>query len=839
MSNPKKKIYIGLLSILLLLSIIAFFSEAGPRVTGLLLMLTLAPLCLLLPVEYIIIAAVFLIPLAPHTMLFSDALPSMTVDLPVMLICGAVFLFPAFKQRYQFKGLWLLAGCWAAFAILTVISWLYAGSHNLFELFTINRFIFFIALLVITAAVNHEHFNFRRVCRSFYAAAFVVALFGLVQYLFYEIFFNEWYIKAYLKVGMESAYYNRIYDRVISTFGNPHNLGIYLGIILMVALSSNFWGFNSRWTRLVWGIVIITAIILTRSRTTFICLALGYMFILIFNKRANIIKNLLYALGSVAVILGVVIPSHNWLEKLINYSGSLQARYIRWDQAWGCFLSSPLCGVGPNPDIRDSFNLPIMPIDNIYLTVLASYGLLGMLILALTIFTIANQLIKIYPAGFMSRNIGLGLGCGLFMLLIANLSGDFLFNTKVTGPYLLLLGCFLAGARRTNSPLKILLVGNAQSIHVQRWGTALAEQGLSVHVLSPVAQAIKGCTIHEISGKATPILSLSGMLNYIKKMLQVEKKMKKIAPDLVHIHGAVPFSYFVTSYTGGPVLTSTWGSDIYQYAGKSWSKNKIVRSILNKSELVTTHNHQMNTYIRKNFGVKNSLVLSWGIDEQIFNLGTGEEKEHAKKLLNIPPSNKVVLSPRSMAPLYNIKAILESIPPVLELNKDVTYCLLRGSGSAGYEAEMIQKATALGIQDSTRWIHEFQNPEEMARLYRAADVFISIPKTDSSALTIAEGLACGSIPVLKSLQNYQCFYDSGALIHTVDNTGPKALAGAINLALRNSTRETRTKNAAAGVSLGTWREAVERMTGIYAALAAGKQGIGEKTLERKVGKLDV
>ncbi|MDD3653286.1 MAG: glycosyltransferase [Desulfotomaculaceae bacterium] len=839
MSDPKKKICIGLLSILLLLTAGAFFSEAGPRVTGLLLMLTLVPLCVLLPAEYIIIAAAFLIPLAPHTMLFSDRLPSMTVDLPIMLICGAVFLFPALKQRHRFKGLWLLAGCWALFGIVTIISWLYAGSHNLFELFTINRFIFFIALLVITAAANPEHFNFRRICRTFYAAAFVVALFGLVQYVFYEIFFNEWYIKAYLKVGMEPAYYNRIYDRVISTFGNPHNLGLYLGIILAVALSSNFWGFNRRWTRIVWGIVIITAIILTRSRTTFICLAMGYMFIIFFNKRANIIKNLLYALGALTVILGVVIPSHNWLEKLINYSGSLQARYIRWDLAWDCFLSSPLCGVGPTPDIRDAFNLPIMPIDNIYLTILASYGLLGVLALTLTIFTIANQLIKIYPTNFMTRNIGLGLGCGLFMLLIANLSGDFLFNTKVTGPYLLLLGCFLAGAQRKNSPLKILLVGNAQSIHVQRWGTALAEQGLSVHVLSPAAQAIKGCTVHEISGRATPILSPSGIFDLSRRMLQVEKKMKKIAPDLVHIHGAVPFSYSVTSYTGGPVLTSAWGSDIYQYASISWSKNKVVRSILNKSELVTTHNHQMNDYIRKNFGVKNSLVLSWGIDEHIFNLGTEAEKEHTKKLLNIPPAHKVVLSPRSMAPLYNISVILDSIPLVLELNKDVTYCLLRGAGSAEYEAEMIQRATELGVQDAIRWIHEFQTPEEMARLYRAADVFISIPQTDSSALTIAEGLACGSIPVLKNLRNYQCFYDTGAVISTVDVTEPKALAGAVNLALSNCSWETRTKNAAAGASLGTWREAVERMTAIYAALAAGQQGIGAKVLEGKVGKPNV
>jgi glycosyltransferase involved in cell wall biosynthesis/O-antigen ligase len=832
MNKSYKYILMTILAILTLCTIILFLNGAGPRVTALLLLMTLVFLGLLLPKEYIIITAIFLIPLAPHTKLFSENLPAMTIELPFAAVYGIMFLYPAMKRAGQLKGLWLLVGCWGIFSILVVLSWMHAGSKNANELFAVNHFAFLGALLVMAAAVYTNDFDFKKVCRAFYTVAFVVALIGLFQYLFFPHFINDLYINAYMKSGMDSGYYGRIYDRALSTFGNPHTLGLFLGIILMFATGSNFWGFTNRWTKYAWIVTLLSVIILTRSRTTFICLVLGYLFLICFRRYE--LKKIIYTLGTLAAIFGII--NHylrdNWIDKLLNYDMSLHARFVRWDMALDRFMSSPVFGVGPNPNIRIGNDMSSVPIDNIYFTVLASYGLLGTAALALTLFIIFYQLIKLANFDSRSKNIALGLGCSLLMLLIGNLSGDFLFHPKVMGPYMLLLGCFMvAGQIKTGGPTKILIVGNAKSIHIQRWGTSLAQKGLSVHVLSPEAHVVEGCSVHVIKGASLPVLSPAGMLSFVSRLLQVEKKIKVVDPDLVHIHGAFSFGWFAASCKGSPVITSTWGSDIYRYAGASRLKYKVVKSILKRSDVVTVHNRQMADYVEEKFGVSKCFVLPWGIEDRVFRLEDHKGAANIREALQVPEANKIVLSPRGMTPLYNIEVIIEAIPLVLRFDKHVTFCFVRGAGSAAYEARMMQRALKLKVNDHIRWIKKFQTSEQMADLYRASNIFISIPETDSSALTIAEGLACGSIPVLKKLITYRCFYETGAVIYTVSDLTPANLAAVVNEALKKDAREIRAINAAAAASLGTWRNAVSRMVELYESIHAGRQVKGVRQVE--------
>lgn len=819
-------LWITMLAVLLLLVLGSLLAGSSPRVTALLLMLTLLPLGKLLPAEYLLITAVFVIPLAPHTMLFSEQLPSMTINLPYIAMLGVLFLYAAIRQGQLLKEMWLLIGCWAAFALLVIISWLFAGSSNYAELFAINNFVFFGALLVLAAAMNPDIFDFKRVCRAFYAAAFVVALFGLAQYFFSTYLISDWYVNAFMKFSRNMDFEYRIADRVLSTFGNPHTVGMYLGIMLMFALGSNFSGFNRSWTKLLWVAVLVAAIILTRSRTTYICLAIGYVYLLVFFNRSGL-KYLICSMGVFALIFGVLtrfLPP-NWLDRLFNYHQTVDARFDLWAMATERFLASPLLGAGPNPGIYLAGSAFTKPIDNVYLTILASYGLFGFAVLLGLLYLIITQLIKIAETDFKLRYVVRGVGCGLLMLLVASLSGDFLLHPKLMGAYLLLLGClFVAYRQKAEPPSKVMLVGNAKSIHIQRWGNSLAQRGLVVHVLSPEAQSISGCHVHRINYTAMNIFSVGGIVNLCKIKWQVERKIKEIAPDLVHIHGLFPFGWYASYFTGGPLMATVWGSDVYQYATSSWRKKMLVKGILNRADLVTVPTKEVGSDVDSILGYKQSQVLFWGIDDNVFyhSREDGREIQATRESLKIPDNAKLVLSPRSIAPIYNIEAIIKAIPRVVSrTGHDIVFCFLRGAGNDAYEAQMISKAVALGVKKHTRWVTEFQKPEDMACLFRAADVFVSVPETDNLGITIMEGLACGSIPVVKRLRNYQYLYDTGAVIITVSEVTPDDLARAMITALRVRTGETAVKNSSAALILSTWRESVDKMLELYVSLGSG------------------
>lgn len=822
-----RHLWLTLLAALLLLTLGSLLVGGSPRVTALLLMLSLLPLSKLLPADYLLITAVFLIPLAPHTMLFSEQLPAMTINLSYIAMLGVLFLYAAVRQGRLFKEIWLMIGCWAAFTLLVIISWLFSGSNNYAELFAINNFAYFGALLVLVAAMNPDTFDFKRVCRAFYAAAFIVALLGLAQYFFSSYMISEWYVNAYMKYRLSTDFEYRIADRVLSTFGNPHTVGMYLGIMLMFAIGSNFTGFNRSWTKFLWVAVLVTAIILTRSRTTYICLAIGYVYLMVFFNRTGL-KYLIYSVGAFALIFGVLtrfLPP-NWLDRLFNYQQTVDTRFDLWAMATERFMASPLFGAGPNPGIYLADSALAKPIDNVYLTILASYGLVGFMVLLGFLYLIINQLAKIAETDIGLRYAVRGAGCGLLMLLVASLSGDFLLHPKLMGAYLLLLGCiFVAYRQKAEPPSKLLLVGNARSIHLQRWGSSLAQRGLDVHILSPDGQSVSGCQVHRIDYASMNMFTVRGIMNMFKIQWQVERKIKEIKPDLVHIHGLFPFGWYASYFTGGPLIATVWGSDLYQYATSSWRKKMLVKGIIDRADVVTVPTREVGDDVDRILGYKQSQVLFWGIDEGVFNCSSVDSREMqaTRESLQIPGNARLVLSPRSIAPIYNIEAIISAIPRVVSsINQDIVFCFLRGAGNAFCEAQMISKAVALGVKKHTRWVAAFQKPEDMARLYRVADVFVSVPETDNLGSSIVEGLACGSIPVVKRLRNYQCLYDTGAEIFTVSEVTPEDLARAIITALQVRTSEVSAKNASAALTLNTWRESVDNMIELYHSLGSGR-----------------
>jgi L-malate glycosyltransferase len=122
---------------------------------------------------------------------------------------------------------------------------------------------------------------------------------------------------------------------------------------------------------------------------------------------------------------------------------------------------------------------------------------------------------------------------------------------------------------------KVVILGNAASVHIKRWAKGISDRGLEVIVISHGGQEIEGIETILLGGQTGEKLGYIGLLPMVKRTIQ------KIAPDLVHSHYATGYGLWGKYGKVHPYIISVWGSDIVEFPSnglKRWGLRKILRS---------------------------------------------------------------------------------------------------------------------------------------------------------------------------------------------------------------------------------------------------------------------
>ena len=121
-----------------------------------------------------------------------------------------------------------------------------------------------------------------------------------------------------------------------------------------------------------------------------------------------------------------------------------------------------------------------------------------------------------------------------------------------------------------------------------------------------------------------------------------------------------------------------------------------------------------------------------------------------RRRLGIDEDAFVLLSSRLVHPRYNIDTIIRALPLVLRgLPRSVLVLkeLPRFSDPA-YQHFCLELADELGVRDAVRIVGEIERDELLA-LHAAADVYVSVPRTDGTAVLVLEAMAA-NVPVVAS-----------------------------------------------------------------------------------------
>jgi glycosyltransferase involved in cell wall biosynthesis len=289
--------------------------------------------------------------------------------------------------------------------------------------------------------------------------------------------------------------------------------------------------------------------------------------------------------------------------------------------------------------------------------------------------------------------------------------------------------------------MKILFLSNAQSHHTQRWVDYFVDRGHQCFLISLEKGIPTKAQEFFIDSKIFP-----SFLKYSSSVGKVKKIAEKIKPDLINAH-FIPNYGLIGALSGRrPLVVSTWGSDILISPKKSFLHKLRAKYVLNKADLITT-DAKILTQAILDLGIKKRKVIEAPMGVEM-NLVFEHEKRRFRYSYPSEKKDFVILSNRSLEPVYDLSTLLKAVPAVIrESNKKVRFVIL-GEGSG--KNRLIQLAKDLKVEEYVEFKGELSR-KDLMDCYKDSDIYISTSLSDSTSVSLLEAMVLGLIPIVTDI----------------------------------------------------------------------------------------
>jgi glycosyltransferase involved in cell wall biosynthesis len=326
--------------------------------------------------------------------------------------------------------------------------------------------------------------------------------------------------------------------------------------------------------------------------------------------------------------------------------------------------------------------------------------------------------------------------------------------------------------------MRIAFMSIGGHIHTERWLSYFVAAGHDVHLITVNPAPIDGVAVHDLR---------TGIpwkpLHYGAGILRLRSILRGIKPDLLHVHFLQGYGYWSIFSGVRPRIVTVWGDDVYKAPHLSRLRNWLSRRAIADADAITGDSNDILNHVEALGGKREKLhLILWGVDFERFHPIDGAAFRYR---WSIPPDAPVVLSTRSFSrDYYNIDAIVDAIPQLRDRypNVCVVFAAYDGEGE-----ELRRRAADLGVDDAVRFVGRIDHAE-LPEAIGAADVFVTVPSLDATAVSLLEAMACGKAIIASDLPSNREWIahgesgfivpprDVGALAaRTLDMLGDRAL----------------------------------------------------------------
>ncbi len=327
--------------------------------------------------------------------------------------------------------------------------------------------------------------------------------------------------------------------------------------------------------------------------------------------------------------------------------------------------------------------------------------------------------------------------------------------------------------------MKICYLGNARSIHVQRWIKFFSDNGHEVHIFSFDSTDIRNAELHQLRRFTPQLPFIFSPINLITYVIQIKRLIKRIKPDILHAHYIHGYGV-IGALTGfHPFVASAWGSDIFFTRNSSIQRAEI-KYALNRADLITCNGENLKKAILEHNIDKNKIqIIYHGVDTKEFNPKKRDNKIARKIFGN--ENSQIVISTRSLEPIYDIVTLIRAIPLILKRMPLVNFLII-GGGSE--KSNLVKLAQSYKILDRIKFLGSVSHMK-LPKLLLASDVYVSTSLSDGTAISTLEAMACGVAPVITDIVANRIWIKNDVNGFMFPKRDPIILAEKIVCTLRN------------------------------------------------------
>ena len=274
-------------------------------------------------------------------------------------------------------------------------------------------------------------------------------------------------------------------------------------------------------------------------------------------------------------------------------------------------------------------------------------------------------------------------------------------------------------------------------------------------------------------GLRTKLRQWLGPLTLPRAARQLRRIIQEVQPDLVHAM-RIPYEGMLAalalSGSSTPLLISIWGNDFTLHAPSTPLMRHYTRRALRRASA-------LHTDCRRD----QRLAQDWGFDPAkpgIVLPGAGGIQMDVFYPSKTEAQSPLVLNPRGLRAYVRTDTIFQAIRLVHAQRPEVRFAC---TGMAG-QSEALRWVNELGLSAAVELLAPLSR-DDMAALFRRAQVMLSITTHDGTPNTLLEGLASGCFPIAGDLASIREWITPGVNGLLVDPGDPQALAQAILQAL--------------------------------------------------------
>ena len=238
---------------------------------------------------------------------------------------------------------------------------------------------------------------------------------------------------------------------------------------------------------------------------------------------------------------------------------------------------------------------------------------------------------------------------------------------------------------------------------------------------------------------------------------------------------------------------------------------RYVRNLYNHFGATLVPSHEL-ARVLVDWGVRNVHAVDLGVNTDVFRPDVAD-RSAMRHSLGIADDQKLLLYVGRLAVEKNVQTLFDAFAELTRRSRDRFHLLVIGDGPQRDGVRRLQETAA-----NVTWRSYCQDSAELARYYRAADLFVHPGVQETFGLVALESQACGT-PVVGIAGSYMdriIFHDQGWWAR---ENSPTALADAIQ-EVASQRLETMSESAShAAAKAHAWPRVFERLFCIYRTCA--------------------